>query len=61
MKYVYLLESVDYPEETYVGLTDNVGSRLAAHNAGRLRRYGWQATAAQPRRLPVVARRAKTG
>jgi predicted GIY-YIG superfamily endonuclease len=35
MKYVYLLESVDYPEETYVGLTDNVGSRLGAHNAGQ--------------------------
>ena len=35
MKYVYLLESVDYPEETYVGLTDDLKARFVAHNAGR--------------------------
>jgi putative endonuclease len=35
MKYVYLLESVEYPEETYVGLTDDLKSRFVAHNAGR--------------------------
>jgi len=34
MKYVYLLESIDHPEETYVGLTDDLKSRFAAHNAG---------------------------
>jgi putative endonuclease len=35
MKYVYLLQSVDYPDETYVGLTDDLRSRFSAHNAGR--------------------------
>jgi putative endonuclease len=35
MKYVYLLESIDHPDETYVGLTDDLKSRFAAHNAGR--------------------------
>jgi predicted GIY-YIG superfamily endonuclease len=35
MKYVYLLQSIDYPDETYVGLTDELKSRFAAHNAGR--------------------------
>jgi len=35
MKYVYLLQSIDYPDETYVGLTDNLRSRFSAHNAGR--------------------------
>jgi len=35
MKYVYLLESFEHPEETYVGLTDDLKSRFAAHNTGR--------------------------
>jgi len=35
MKYVYFLESVSNPEQTYVGLTGNLRSRLAAHNAGQ--------------------------
>jgi putative endonuclease len=35
MKYVYLLESIDRPDETYVGLTDDLKARFAAHNAGR--------------------------
>jgi putative endonuclease len=35
MKYVYLLQSIDHPDETYVGLTDELRSRFAAHNAGR--------------------------
>ena len=35
MKYVYLLQSVDYPNETYVGLADDLRARLAAHNAGQ--------------------------
>lgn len=34
MKYVYLLQSVDHPKETYVGLTDDLRSRLDTHNAG---------------------------
>ena len=35
MKYVYLLQSVADPEQRYVGVTTNVGARLAAHNAGQ--------------------------
>ena len=34
MKYVYLLQSIDHPEQTYCGLTDDVPKRLAVHNAG---------------------------
>jgi putative endonuclease len=35
MKYVYLLQSIDYPNETYVGLADDLRTRLAAHSAGQ--------------------------
>lgn len=35
MKYVYLLKSINFPNETYIGLTDNLRNRLAAHNAGQ--------------------------
>ena len=35
MKYVYLLESIDHPDESYVGLTDDLRTRLAAHHAGQ--------------------------
>ena len=35
MKYVYLLESIEFQNETYVGLTDDLRARLFAHNAGR--------------------------
>ena len=35
MKYVYLLQSIDYPDETYVGHTDDLRSRFSAHNTGR--------------------------
>jgi len=35
MKYVYCLESIDHPGQTYVGLTDDLRTRLAAHNAGQ--------------------------
>jgi predicted GIY-YIG superfamily endonuclease len=31
MKYVYLLQSIDFPEETYVGLTDDLRSRFTLH------------------------------
>ena len=34
MKYVYLLESVSDPSQTYVGLTDDLKSRFKVHNAG---------------------------
>ncbi len=35
MKYVYLLESINFPNETYVGLTDDLRARFDAHNKGR--------------------------
>jgi len=35
MRYVYLLKSVDWPEERYVGVTDDLKVRLEDHNSGR--------------------------
>jgi putative endonuclease len=35
MMYVYLLQSIDHPEERYVGCIVDLKSRFAAHNAGR--------------------------
>ena len=32
--YVYILRSASHPDQTYVGLTDNIKERLAKHNAG---------------------------
>ncbi len=34
MKYVYILESELEAEHYYTGLTDDIASRLAKHNAG---------------------------
>jgi predicted GIY-YIG superfamily endonuclease len=35
MKFVYLLRSIKFPDQTYIGLTSDVQKRLAAHNAGQ--------------------------
>ena len=35
MKYVYLLQSLNFPNQTYVGLTDDLRARFSAHNKGR--------------------------
>jgi putative endonuclease len=35
MKYVYQLQSADHPDQTYVGLADDLRASLAAHNAGQ--------------------------
>lgn len=35
MFYVYLLRSVRDPKQTYVGFTEDLKQRLAAHNAGK--------------------------
>ncbi|NVL91019.1 MAG: GIY-YIG nuclease family protein [Desulfobacterales bacterium] len=35
MKYVYLLQSIPFPENRYVGLTSNLENRLNAHNMGQ--------------------------
>jgi predicted GIY-YIG superfamily endonuclease len=34
MFYVYLLRSESAPEQTYIGLTDNLRARIAKHNEG---------------------------
>ncbi len=34
MFYVYLIQSIQFPEQRYVGFTENLKSRLKAHNAG---------------------------
>ena len=31
---VYILRSVHHPEQRYIGLTNDLGARLAKHNAG---------------------------
>jgi putative endonuclease len=35
MRYVYLLQSVEFPDQTYVGRTDDSRSRFSEHNRGR--------------------------
>ena len=35
MTYVYLLESISFPGQIYVGHTIDLRGRLAAHNAGQ--------------------------
>jgi len=34
MKYIYLLQSLSYRNQRYVGLTNNLQQRLATHNQG---------------------------
>ena len=35
MHYVYLLQSKNYPDQTYVGSTSDLRRRLTEHNAGK--------------------------
>ena len=35
MHYVYLLESINFPSETYIGMTDDLRTRYKGHNAGQ--------------------------
>jgi len=35
MWYVYIIQSVDFPEQEYIGTTANLKRRLPEHNAGR--------------------------
>jgi putative endonuclease len=32
--YVYLIRSINYPDQKYIGLTDNLNARLKKHNEG---------------------------
>ncbi len=34
MHYVYLIRSINYPDQKYIGLTDNLNARLKKHNEG---------------------------
>ena len=35
MYYVYYLKSLKYPEQSYIGYTQNLKQRLLVHNAGK--------------------------
>jgi len=35
MHYVYLLESINFPSENYIGMTNDLRTRFEAHNAGQ--------------------------
>lgn len=35
MKYVYLIQSIKYPEQKYIGLSSNLKARIEAHNYGQ--------------------------
>jgi putative endonuclease len=69
MKHVYLLESLSHPTETYVGLADDLRSRLAAHNAVRSPRTAkfmrWRLVTyvafSDPKKAIVFERYLKTG
>jgi putative endonuclease len=36
MRYVYILQSLEFSERYYVGVTDDLKKRLASHNAGQV-------------------------
>jgi putative endonuclease len=36
MTYVYILQSIEYPERYYVGATGDLRARLQKHNAGEV-------------------------
>jgi putative endonuclease len=35
MFYVYLLRSIEFPDQTYIGYSTDLKTRMADHNAGR--------------------------
>jgi predicted GIY-YIG superfamily endonuclease len=36
MKYVYILQSIEFPDRYYVGVTSDLKLRVAKHNAGEV-------------------------
>jgi predicted GIY-YIG superfamily endonuclease len=35
MKYVYLIQSISYPTQRYIGITNDLKARLQSHNDGQ--------------------------
>ena len=35
MKYVYLIQSIPFPQQKYTGITTDIAKRLADHNSGK--------------------------
>ncbi len=35
MKYVYILQSIEFPEQFYVGSTTDLERRISEHNQGK--------------------------
>ena len=69
MHYVYLMRSEKYPEQTYIGLTEDLRTRLLRHNQGDCRHsskwrpwqlVGYQAFASRERAVEFE-RYLKTG
>lgn len=46
MYYVYLIQSINCPDQRYIGFTEDLKSRLKAHNAGESKHtskfYPWE-------------------
>lgn len=36
MYYVYIIKSINYPKQIYIGYTNNIHSRLERHNNGHI-------------------------
>ncbi len=35
MKYVYIIQSKNFPDQYYTGITDNIDARIKEHNYGK--------------------------
>ncbi|MFC1839548.1 GIY-YIG nuclease family protein [Thermodesulfobacteriota bacterium] len=35
MKYVYLIQSISFPDQKHIGITSNLKNRLRDHNSGK--------------------------
>lgn len=46
MYYVYLIQSINFPDQRYIGFTEDLKARLKAHNAGESKHtskfYPWE-------------------
>jgi len=53
MYYVYILQSLKFPDKYYTGCTQNPEERLKQHNAGKLSSRSHQTSLYRPWRLVV--------